>query len=151
MDGVVIISLAGQTLKTWQTSLEQTHESAVWINRKRFADARRQLGKTSTLVQGWDAHEAEPPNAVSRAAASSILDGLEEASLPPARLTPSAEGGIAISFVEGEKRAIIEVYNTGEIAAATYAPEGEPDVWEFDGTGSALQAAINQIRVYLAA
>jgi len=54
-----------------------------------------------------------------------------------------------VSFVEGSNRAVIEVYNTGEIAAATYSDQGEPVVWELNNTGSTLLDAIHQIRVRL--
>ena len=64
---------------------------------------------------------------------------------------PSAEGGIALSFAEGEQHAEIEVYNTGEIVAATYSGQSEPTVWALDATESSLKSTIKEFRVRLSA
>lgn len=130
--------------------LEQIRRSAFWLSKARFAEARQRLNATASLAHGWDTYGAESPNDVARTGAAKILDVLESASLPPTRLTPTVEGGIAVSFVEGSNRAVIEIYNTGEIAAATYSDEGEPAVWELDETDARLLGAIDKIRVHLA-
>ena len=64
---------------------------------------------------------------------------------------PSVEGGIGLAFVEGGNRAYLEVCNTGETVVAIYGTQGEPEVWEIDATQAARKAAIDRIRVYLAA
>ena len=125
--------------------------SEFWQDKCRFAAARLKLAHTASLVEGWNTYGSEPPNGLARHVTATILDSLENASLPPSRLTPSSEGGIAISFVHGAKRAMLEVYNNGEVAAATYSTEGEPEVWEVQLTDGPLQSTINQICVYLAA
>jgi hypothetical protein len=125
--------------------------SSFWLNIMRFAEARQRLSTTVSLERDWDTYGAESPNDLARNLAASVLDVLEEASLPPTRLTPSAEGGIAMSFVAGDNRGEIEIYNTGEIVAATYAGQTEPTVWELKDTDVALKNAIAQIRVRLAA
>ena len=133
-----------------RTALEQIYKSAFWMSKARFAQARQRLNETAFLAHGWDTYGAESPNDLARTLADKILNVLETASLPPTRLTPSVEGGIAMSFVEGSNRAVIEIYNTGAIAAATYSDEGEPAVWELDSETDALQGTIAQIRVHLA-
>jgi hypothetical protein len=125
--------------------------SAFWPSKARFEEARLRLNATVSLQQGWDTYGAESPNHVARSLASRILNALEASVLPPTHLMPSVEGGIAMSFVEGDNRAEIEIYNTGEVAVATYSGQGEPAVWELDCTDSALQNAIDKIRVHLAA
>jgi hypothetical protein len=132
-------------------ALEQIYRSDFWQSKLRFANARQRLKATASLAHGWDRHGAEPPNAIARTLAATILDLLETASLPPTSLTPTVEGGIALSFVEGASRAVIEIYNTGDIAAATYSDEGEPRVWEPGPTEVPLLDSIRQIRVHLAA
>lgn len=131
--------------------LEEIYRSAFWRSKARFVEARRRLKSTVTLACGWDTYGAEAPNDVARALAWKILDALEADLLPPTRLMPSAEGGIAISFVEGDNRAEIEIYNTGEVAAATYSARSEPMAWELSNIDSALKNAIIEIRVRLAA
>jgi len=131
--------------------LEEIDRSAYWRSKARFIEARRRLNSTKTLARGWDTYGAEAPNDMARALARKILDALEADLLPPTHLMASAEGGIAISFVEGDNRAEIEIYNTGEIAAATYSGSSEPMVWELSNTESALKNAITEIRVRLTA
>ena len=141
---------AGAYANLLDALLEQMGRSAFWRSKTHFTEARQQLEATESLLQGWDSYGAEPPNDVARTVAAQILDVLESAPLSPTRLAPSVEGGIAVSFVKGSNRAMIEIYNTGQIAAATYSDEGEPAVWELDPTDTQLQGAIEQIRVYLA-
>ncbi len=137
--------------KVMGSSLERIYRSTYWTNSARFEEARQQLSSTASLERDWDTYGAEPPSDQARQGAASILDALEAAALPPSRISPSAEGGVAVSFVEGDKRALIEIYNTGEAAAATYSDEGSPVVWELDGTPSSVKGAIERIRVHLAA
>ena len=132
-------------------ALNEIYRSAFWRSTARFAEARRRLNTTVSLEHGWDTYGAETPNDVARALAARILYLLEEDALPPTRLLPSAEGGIAMSFVEGDNRAEIEIYNTGEVAAVTYSAHSEPVAWELSNADSALKNAIIDIRVHLAA
>ena len=128
-------------------TIDRIRESAFLLNKESFAELRRRLYATSALRTGWDSHDADPPNANARRLATKLLDLLEALSLPPRSLAPAADGGIAISFIEGSRRAVIEIYNTGEMAAATYSDESEPAVWELDETSASMTA--ERIRVYL--
>jgi hypothetical protein len=125
--------------------------SEFWKNKFRFHSLRQKLGFTASLPEGWNTYGSEAPNDVARSLAAAVLDSLERGSLPPSALTPSSEGGIAIAFVNGAQRAFLETYNTGEIVAATYSPNSEPAVWEFQMSENQLQSAIDQIRVHLSA
>ena len=140
--------------RQWEENLrvriDEICTSAYWRNKVRFAEVRYQLEMTTSLESDWDTYGAESPNDSARSQASIILSALEAQLLPPSRLMPSAEGGIALSFVDGENRAEIEIYNTGEVVAATYSAQSEPDVWELNNTGAALETAIGAIRVHLA-
>ena len=129
---------------------ERIHRSYFWESKARFAEARRGLRSTASLTQGWNTYDAESPNDVSRQLADRVLDQLEVNLLPPALVTASAEGGVAISFVKDDRRAVIEIYNTGELAAAVYTNEGQPVVWELNADDTSLQGTVNQIRVHLA-
>jgi hypothetical protein len=126
-------------------------ESEFWQNKIKFATFRKKLDSTASLADSWNTYGSEPPNEIARKLASTIVQWLEKESLTPSSLLPSREGGIAISFVRGIKRAMLETYNTGEIIAATYSNADQPTVWEFELNESRLQNAIDRIRVYLAA
>jgi hypothetical protein len=124
--------------------------STFWQMKASFGALRASLKDISALPAGWDTYGAEAPNERSRKLASKVLDILELCNLLPDRLSPSAEGGIAFSFVDGDNRAGIEVYNTGEIAAAIWSGQNPPIVWESEHSETALKRAIEQIRACLA-
>lgn len=131
-------------------ALERIFTSAYWLNKAEFSDVRQQFDSTGSLGQGWDSQGADPPNSIARTRAKRIIDLLETTSLPPARVTPTVEGGIALSFVGESRRAVVEVYNTGEIAAAIYSDQGEPMVWELEPNEAEVLDSIRQIRAHLA-
>ena len=131
--------------------LSEVFKSIFWVNKARFNEARVRLQATTMLQPGWDTYGADPPSQIARELAQKILRKLEAEALPPSRLLPSSEGGIAISFANEHGRAEIEIYNTGEIAAATYSDQDDPIVWDIDGSDSGIAAAIGQIRVRLSA
>lgn len=78
-----------------------------------------------------------------------VLGKLKACDLAPTRLMPTVEGGIEIIFVEREKRASIEIYNTGELIAATYGTDIQPKIWEILDIEHSLEMTIHQICVYL--
>ena len=132
-------------------ALDEVYRSNFWRNKARFEDARARLSQSSKLQPSWDTYGGDPPNPTAVAIAARVLNLLEVEALPPARLLPSSEGGIAISFVRGTFRAEIEVYNTGEIVAATYTPQDLPSVWELESSDAAIRTTIEQIRVHFTA
>ncbi len=139
------------TFQLCAMGLRAPDNSLFWSSKARFLEAWQRLRNTAILGCGWDTYGAEAPNDVAHALAREILSVLETDWLIPTRLMPSSEGGIAISFVEGDNRAEIEVYNTGEIVAAAYSAHSDPLVWELQDTDHALKQAIARIRVHLAA
>ncbi len=129
---------------------EQALRSEYWRGRALFDDAWRRLRATEWLKPDWDTYGADAPNAIARDLAAKVLIALSERSLPPARLMPSVEWGIAITFVADDRRATVEAYNTGELGAVVYAGSGEPSAWEVGDSPEALVEAIRKIRVHLA-
>jgi hypothetical protein len=125
--------------------------SAFLTMKAHFAEARERLESTTNLEPNWDTYNAEPPNETARTLARRILDSLEVISFPPTRVMPSVEGGIGLAFVEQDNRADIEVYNTGEIAAAIYSALQAPETWTVPDTERSLKTMIDRIRVHLAA
>jgi len=136
-------------IKEW--ALLAVQQSAYLTSKAIFSQARESLNSARALKPDWADHLADRPNEAACSLASRVLDKLEANFLPPTRLMPSVEGGIALSFVEEERRAEIEVYNTGEVIAATYAGQCEPVVWALADTEHALETTIDQIRVHLTA
>jgi hypothetical protein len=121
--------------------------STFWQLKLKFDEARDNLFFTSFLGPNWDTHGAEPPSVPAREITSRVLSELERELIAPARLSPSAEGGIGLVFLNKNRRAMIEIYNNGEIAAVTYSNGDQPRVWETDETN--MTNTIERIRVYL--
>jgi hypothetical protein len=96
----------------------------------RFAELYEQLDRMADLPEDWDTYGASPPNESSLSDARSILALFEKGCLTPTKVVPSGEGGVGIVFVRGEKYADVECLNDGDVLAAKYKGEAEPEVWE---------------------
>jgi hypothetical protein len=101
------------------------------------------------IEKNWDSYGAEPPNAVSIRGASDFAQRAVMRGLFPERIEPSAEGGIAVAFFRGEKRAIAEFLNDETRELFLYARSGEM----FNGipANDSLEAILAVIRDYLSA
>jgi len=77
----------------------------------------------------------EGPTDVVYKGALEALQQLQEDEVAPSRVVASAEGGIAICFVLGDKYADLEFLNTGEVLGVTTSRHDRPVVWEI-GEGS---------------
>ena len=125
--------------------------SVFWTNKPYFDDAKKLLQQTAGLVTDWDTYGGEPPNLRSRELAAKVIAIMEQESLPPSRLLASSEGGICISIIKGSSRAVIETYNSGEIAAATYSDVEHPITWDLESSESAIKDTLEKIRVRISA
>ena len=70
----------------------------------------------------WDSYGAQPPNISAVNAALEFLIS-EHSNLLPVRTLPSAEGGVALSFAAGDKRALVEFLNIGSVDVITRNPK----------------------------
>jgi len=91
--------------------------------------------------------EDETPNALAMARAQEVLGVLADEDLSPTHTVASAEGGVALCFIEGGKYADIECLNTGNVLASTSDGTSRPDVWEVDQNGLRQTAA--RIRAFI--
>ena len=64
-------------------------------------------------------------------------------------MVPSAEGGLAISFREGEKYSDIEFLNSGEILAVIHDKGEEPLVWEISDNQDDIEQTLDRMSSYL--
>jgi len=95
-----------------------------------FQTFSAQLKNLGLLEVGWDGADAEPPNKKSIELAQKALAACGEASLMPAGVSPSVEGGTSIYFVRGNKYADFEFFNDGEILAGMSDRAQEPQISE---------------------
>lgn len=92
---------------------------------------------------------AERPAFDSIAWAELILRRLQLDALLPTRIVASAEGGIAICFVRGDKYSDIECLNSGAILGVTSNRRDRPVVWDVEPNASGIARASSKIRRFL--
>jgi hypothetical protein len=92
---------------------------------------------------------AEKPSEAAVDRALAMLDQLAHDQVPPTRVVASAEGGVAICFVRGEKYADVEFLNTGEILGVVSNRRDRPVVWEVDQNSPGLAQASARVRDFI--
>ena len=99
------------------------------------------------MPENWDTYAAPAPNSRSIEVASEVLLSMEDLGIEPTGLRASAEGGIGIYFMTGERYSHLESLNSGELVVLMYDGTGIPEVIEiFDKAG--LKAALKKLREY---
>jgi hypothetical protein len=134
--------------------IRDAHSIKYWRDlqlRVTFDGARRRLKELVSLPQDWDTYDAPPPSAHAKEQADRVLDLLQTLSQPLTKVVASAEGGIGICFVVGDRYADIECLNSGEILAVTYRGSEEPFVWQVESRDAAVIEAIERIHAHFAA
>jgi hypothetical protein len=106
---------------------------------------QNELKSLRNLHDDWNGYGSLAPNNIALINSQTVLDILYIMNFSPVAMVPSAEEGVAISFSKGKKRAIIECYNDGNIAAAIYKIDSEPSVWNVGFSEEDITEAINRI------
>ena len=120
------------------------NEEKAWFRKHILA-----LEKLRELPKNWDSYGAAPPNFTALYWSKTVFELLLRINFPPTKVTPSVENGVAISFIQAEKYADIECFNTGEILAVTSDRQGNPDVWKVEDNVEAIESALERIRVFI--
>lgn len=114
-----------------------------------LVDALKRLSEVSTLDGNWDSYGADAPSDNAVAHARSILSVLSHLDYPPSAVDPSAEGGICISFVAGDRYGDIECFNSGEILAVFIKADGDPTVWPLGTDEESVRDAAAVIKSFI--
>lgn len=102
--------------------------------------------KLAATQDDWDGYGSPKPEAHTISTARTILSALLAAQLPPDRIVRSAAGGCFVYISQGLRWADIEVFNDGELIAATHEDKTTVDMWEF--TAGALADTIQRINEF---
>jgi hypothetical protein len=107
-----------------------------------------QIETSQYIKPNWDSYNAPAPTEES--IHTTILFTrccfLEE--FIPDDIGAMAEGGMTVSFMENNKYAAVEFYNSGEVVALLSRPV-DSDVWEISSNILAFQEVIRQIKQFL--
>lgn len=96
----------------------------------------------------WADAEA-PPSDFASQWARLVIQQLETESFQPARIVASAEGGIAVCFVDGNKYGDIECLNSGAILGVISNKRDRPIVWEVEQDARGVARATTRIRNFI--
>jgi hypothetical protein len=122
------------------------------IYRSAIARQDRNRARVQGLVglrPNWDSYGAPAPNNRAASNAIRVLNLLQSLNLEPTGILASAEGGIGICFIRGERYADIECSNEGEVLGVHYAGAQMPALLETDGTDVSILAALGRIRDHI--
>lgn len=112
------------------------------LSRQKAMEA--ELKRMASLPVGWDSYDAEPPSADAIRLATRVLSACIAADLPPSRVRPSVEGGVAVTFLVDGGYADIECFNDGTMVAGRSLPPKPPLAWDVELAN--LSTAIEKIR-----
>jgi hypothetical protein len=93
--------------------------------------------------------DAESPGSVAVNFANVVMQQLAKDELVPTKIVASAEGGVAICFVSGEKYADIECFNSGEILGVISNRRDRPRAWEIEQNSNGVALASAKISDFL--
>jgi hypothetical protein len=133
-----------QTMRSVENSRYLSSQSGFHL----FAERLEQISETP---ENWNSYGSPAPNSLAIANAKPILGALRTKLLLPERILPSAEGGVAFTFVsETPSRAVIESLNDGERYVLLYDLQGNSKTieWSTDETEHGLNL-VEEIRVHL--
>ena len=115
-----------------------------------FDVLRRSLSQLASMLDDWNRYGSPAPSARSIVRAQQVLDSLQSESLPPKRVLPSAEGGVAFVYLsETENRAVIESLNSDEIFILLYDRRGNSKTLDWSQSRLAQKSLLRELRDHL--
>jgi hypothetical protein len=79
-----------------------------------YEKATNRIASFGSLSRGWNGYEADPPSEMAISKAKRFIEMLHQEYLEPGRVSPSAVGGIGITFERSDFQAYFEIYNNGD-------------------------------------
>jgi hypothetical protein len=101
------------------------------------------------LDQGWDSYNAPAPSRTSTQNASRVIAFIEGSDLAALRILPSADGGVALCFIRGDRYADLECSNDGEIFGVRYVGKETPSLLSTDSSDDSIRAALKLIQDHI--
>jgi len=140
---------AQELIKRVTEDLVKIYESVYRSAKLRRNQNLRRVRELASLRSNWDSYGAPAPTDRSVANATRVLNLLEPLNLDPTRILPSAEGGIGICFIQGNRYADIECSNEGEVLGVYYVGAQMPELLETDASDASVSAALERIRDHI--
>jgi hypothetical protein len=107
-----------------------------------------QLRMLQGLRKNWNSYNADPPNPMAFDGAHRIIAKARYERIDVTRLVPSAEGGVGVCFVSGNRYAHIEASNDGELALVMFSGNNPAQISEIKDEPELVEA-LHSIRKHL--
>lgn len=101
------------------------------------------------LPREWNSYDSPIPNHLAVDLASNLVSYLSSIGLKPDIATPTAEGGVGMTFRRGNRLASLEIDNDGEVLALTEFDGGTPAVWSAGTKIPDIYRAIAEVERHL--
>ena len=111
---------AGVDASDFLSAMERSHRATSEVQQLRH------------LVKGWDSYEAEPPSDWAISEALRIVGAAFNLRMEVTRAIPSADGGIGICFVKGDRYSHIEASNQNELTLVMFSGQELGQVLEIE-------------------
>ena len=132
---------------TTNVSTTTTTYSATALD-KEFADHLARLQELAINSRLW-VDGTEGPSALALDRAQTILQHFWREEMVPDRVVASAEGGVAICFVNGNKYGDLECLNAGSILGVVSNRRDRPSAWEVECNLRGVSRATVRLREFL--
>ena len=113
-----------------------------------FDKWQQKVDSLAALGEGWNGYDAPAPSELSRETAKRFLSQLGQRG-EPARVAPSAEGGVGVTHRAGRRRVYVEFFNDGEVCALFSDDDSPPVSKSVPPDFLGFRNLIDEIRNYL--
>ena len=135
----------GELRNDWGSRLKQSASLTIKYG---LIDAEGALDRISRMESDWDSYGAAAPSVHAIQASREILEELAEALILPSTIVPSADGGVSVYFMSGDRTVYVESYRQGTQALVMYDQVGNAEVLEI-GRDIRLADVSSRILEYL--
>jgi hypothetical protein len=131
--------------------MARSRDSSEFLTRLRlFEERRRDIENLASLSDGWSSYDSPKPSTASIRSAGEVLAALHRILLVPTKVLPSAEGGVAMTFLSASRnRAVIETLNNGESFILLYDLEGNNETVDWSNTDSDQPQKLDRLKNHL--
>ena len=136
-----------EQLSLWRYRIP-SNADATTIDYAGFSTHTNKLKALATDNSLWP-EDADPPSELALAWANVVINQLCDDNLLPTRIVASAEGGVGICFVDGNRYADIECLNTGAILGVISNRSDRPIVWSVQQDARGIARASERIREFM--
>lgn len=102
------------------------------------------LSSLLALKDDWNGYGSPAPNSVAHQNARRVLEELHQRGRNPARIAPSADGGIEVYLSRGARYCSIECFNDGTIVGGASDRGGRIETWSSSAERAELDPRIQE-------